>query len=179
MFIECLPSCPNWYLYYDFKTLFWYALLFQMWKCCSYFGIRWTFGQGLHHIRGSSSGKLFICILVNLLRPVWRRFLSNQFDFAWFFLKSIQNLFLFFTSIILFAFDIPRYITLFNWPHGNRNLLPPEHHYFVHIQSITNLLICINYLKKMTFTKKMFDFHCRSQEVYHPKSHSQTTSYKT
>lgn len=33
--------------------------------------------------------------------------------------------------------------------------------------------------KHMKLDKKLFYFDCRSQEVYHPKSHSQTTSYRT
>lgn len=40
--------------------------------------------------------------------------------------------------------------------------------------------ICINYWKKhMKLDTNLFYFDCRSQEVYHPKSHSQTTSYRT
>lgn len=71
-----------------------------MWKCCSYFGIRWTFGQGLHHIRGSSSGKLFICKPVNLLR------LHYLFDHSVAGTRFLQS------SIIMFIFKATHILDL-------------------------------------------------------------------
>lgn len=71
-----------------------------MWKCCSYFGTRWTFGQGLHHIRGSSSGKLFICKPVNLLR------LHYLFDHSVAGTRFLQS------SIIMFIFKAPHILDL-------------------------------------------------------------------